>query len=276
MASCSTCLFSFLGFPAEVLFTVVSLNLIYQFWVHTEHVPKLGPFEWIFVSPSNHRVHHGRNKVYVDKNYGGVFILWDRIFGSFQEELAEEPVAFGLRKPLNSWNPVWANVHVYWRLILDFYAMPGVLNKLKLLVKPPGWRADTQQSHCKLEGKSVDLTQKFDPEISRFSLIYTAVQFTLTVALSLAVLLSAGSLDYLLLGAVVTYLFFSFFVHGTSLEGREFALTLEIVRLVFLMPFLLLLDLGPLMTALLIGNSALALPLLLIAGSKRTQNLAMN
>ena len=268
--------FFFLGFPAEILFTVVSLNLIYQFWVHTEHVPKLGPFEWIFVSPSNHRVHHGRNKVYVDKNYGGVFILWDRIFGSFQEELAEEPVAFGLRKPLNSWNPVWANVHVYWRLILDFYAMPGVLNKLKLLVKPPGWRADTQQSHCKLEGKSVDLTQKFDPEISRFSLIYTAVQFTLTVALSLAVLLSAGSLDYLLLGAVVTYLFFSFFVHGTSLEGREFALTLEIVRLVFLMPFLLLLDLGPIMTALLIGNSALALPLLLIAGSKRTQNLAMN
>ncbi|MDG1024943.1 MAG: sterol desaturase family protein [Gammaproteobacteria bacterium] len=268
--------FFFLGFPAEILFTVVSLNLIYQFWVHTEHVPKLGPFEWIFVSPSNHRVHHGRNKVYVDKNYGGVFILWDRIFGSFQEELAEEPVAFGLRKPLNSWNPVWANVHVYWRLILDFYAMPGVLNKLKLLVKPPGWRADTQQSHCKLEGKSVDLTQKFDPEISRFSLIYTAVQFTLTVALSLAVLLSAGSLDYLLLGAVVTYLFFSFFVHGTSLEGREFALTLEIVRLVFLMPFLLLLDLGPVMTALLIGNSALALPLLLIAGSKRTQNLAMN
>jgi sterol desaturase/sphingolipid hydroxylase (fatty acid hydroxylase superfamily) len=268
--------FFFLGFPAEILFTVVSLNLIYQFWVHTEHVPKLGPFEWIFVSPSNHRVHHGRNKVYVDKNYGGVFILWDRIFGSFQEELAEEPVAFGLRKPLNSWNPVWANVHVYWRLILDFYAMPGVLNKLKLLVKPPGCRADTQQSHCKLEGKSVDLTQKFDPEISRFSLIYTAVQFTLTVALSLAVLLSAGSLDYLLLGAVVTYLFFSFFVHGTSLEGREFALTLEIVRLVFLMPFLLLLDLGPVMTALLIGNSALALPLLLIAGSKRTQNLAMN
>ena len=118
----------------------MSLNLIYQFWVHTEHVPKLGPFEWIFVSPSNHRVHHGRNKVYVDKNYGGVFILWDRIFGSFQEELAEEPVAFGLRKPLNSWNPVWANVHVYWRLILDFYAMPGALNKLKLLVQA-AWMA---------------------------------------------------------------------------------------------------------------------------------------
>jgi len=122
----------------------------------------------------------------------------------------------------------------------------------------------------------VDLTQKFDPEISRFSQVYTAIQFTLTVALSLAVLLSAGSLNYLLLSTVVTYLFFSFFVHGSFLEGREFALTLEIVRLVFLLPFLLLLDLGPVMTALLIGNSALALPLLLIAGSKRTQSLALN
>ena len=125
----------------------MSLNLIYQFWVHTEHVPKLCPFEWVFVSPSNHRVHHGRNKIYVDKNYGGVFILCDRIFGSFQEELAEEPVAFGLRKPLNSWNPVWANVHVYWRLILYFYAIPDALNKLKLLAKRPGWREDRHQSH---------------------------------------------------------------------------------------------------------------------------------
>jgi len=112
--------------------------------------------------------------------------------------------------------------------------------------------------------------------MSRFSQVYTAIQFTLTVALSLAVLLSAGSLNYLLLSTVVTYLFFSFFVHGSFLEGREFALTLEIVRLVFLLPFLLLLDLGPVLTALLIGNSVLALPLLLIAGSKRTQSLALN
>ncbi|HCA36345.1 MAG TPA: hypothetical protein DEP13_06855, partial [Gammaproteobacteria bacterium] len=122
--------FFLLGYPSEVLFTVVSLNLIYQFWVHTEHVPKLGPIEWVFVTPSNHRVHHGRNAMYVDRNYGGVFIIWDRIFGTFQDELEAEPVYFGLRKPLNSWNPLWANVHVYWRLILDCIAVPGLKNKL--------------------------------------------------------------------------------------------------------------------------------------------------
>ena len=268
--------FFFLGFPAETLFTVVSLNLIYQFWVHTEHVPKLGPIEWLFVTPSNHRVHHARNKIYVDRNYGGVFILWDRIFGSFQEELTEEPVLFGLRKPLNSWNPVWANVHVYWRLALDFVSMPGIANKLKLLFKPPGWRAEAQQSHCKPGIETVDLTARYDPAISSFSLAYTCVQFLFTVVLSLALLLGAASLSYPLVILAVIYLFFSFFVAGAWLEGKEFALALEIVRLVFLVPCLLLLDLNPIMTALLVVNAAIALPLILIIGSKRIQVLAIN
>ena len=79
------------GYPGEVLFSVVSLNLIYQFWVHTEHIRKLGPLEWLLVTPSNHRVHHGRNEQYIDRNYGGVFIVWDRLFGTFQDELPEDP-----------------------------------------------------------------------------------------------------------------------------------------------------------------------------------------
>ncbi|MBL4580959.1 MAG: sterol desaturase family protein [Gammaproteobacteria bacterium] len=265
--------FFFLGFPAEILFTVVSLNLIYQFWVHTEHVPKLGPIEWLFVTPSNHRVHHARNKIYVDRNYGGVFILWDRMFGSFQEELAEEAVVFGLRKPLNSWNPIWANVHVYWRLTQDFLTVPGISNKLKLLFKPPGWRAELQQSHCKLGIEAVERTARFDPAISTFSLVYAFAQFLFTVILSLAVLLGAASLSYSLVSLAVTYLFFSFFVTGLWLEGKEFALTLEIIRLVFLVPCLLLLDLNSTITALLIGNAIIALPLLLIAGTKRVQIL---
>ena len=268
--------FFFLGFPAEILFTVVSLNLIYQFWVHTEHVPKLGPIEWLFVTPSNHRVHHARNKIYVDRNYGGVFILWDRIFGSFQEELAEEAAVFGLRKPLNSWNPIWANVHVYWRLSQDFISIPGIANKLKVLFKPPGWRADNQQGNCKLDIEPADLTARFDPAISTFSLVYTFVQFLFIIVLSLAVLLGAASLSYPLISFAVVYLFFSFFVQGAWLEGREFALTLEILRLVFLVPCLLLLELNPIVTALLTVNATIAVPLLLTIGSKRMRVLAMN
>ena len=129
--------FFFLWFPAEVIFTIVSTNLIYQFWVHTQHVPKLGPLEWIMVTPSNHRVHHARNDDYVDKNYGGVFIIWDRFFGTYQDELAEEMPIFGLRKPLNSWNPLWANIHVYWNLLVDIKNTPSPMNKITYAFKNP-------------------------------------------------------------------------------------------------------------------------------------------
>ena len=91
-----------LGFDPVMVVTVGALNLIYQFWVHTRHVPKLGLLEWVFITPSNHRVHHAQNPVYIDKNYGGVFILWDRLFGTFQEELDDQPVVFGITGAVSS------------------------------------------------------------------------------------------------------------------------------------------------------------------------------
>ncbi len=108
-----------LGVPLVVFISVASLNLLYQFWVHTRHVPKLGWFEWFFVTPSNHRAHHAQNALYMDRNYGGVFIIWDRLFGSFQEEDENEPVIFGVTTPLASWNPLWANLQFYAQLWSD-------------------------------------------------------------------------------------------------------------------------------------------------------------
>ena len=223
--------FFLLGYPSEVLFTVVSLNLIYQFWVHTEHIPKLGPIEWVFVTPSNHRVHHGRNALYVDRNYGGVFIIWDRIFGTFQDELEAEPVSFGLRKPLNSWNPLWANVHVYWRLILDCIAVPGLKNKLLLSLRAPGWRAQNQSTSCRQKRLQADLRAKFNPRISTFSRYYTLIQFFATVGLSLYVLINAAAWAYLDCLVAVCFLAFTYFVHGCWLEGRRFGVLLEGSRL---------------------------------------------
>ena len=223
--------FFVLGFPAQLLFTVVSLNLIYQFWVHTEHVPKLGILEWIFITPSNHRVHHARNPIYVDRNYGGVFIVWDRLFGSFQEELDEEAVVFGLRKPLNSWNPVWANVHVYWRLLQDFLKAPGLTNKLKICFMPPGWQPAGMETSCKLKRQDIDLAGKFDPTLSNFDKIYTFVQFVITVMLSLYVLINTNSLGYTSTTVAVIFLSYSFYVHGIWLESRRSTVPQECIRL---------------------------------------------
>jgi alkylglycerol monooxygenase len=108
-----------LGMPAELFVSVASANLIYQFWVHTRYVPELGWFEKIFVTPSNHRVHHARNSEYIDKNYGAIFIIFDRIFGTYLPERKDLAVGFGITRGLNSWNPLWANLHVYVGMIKD-------------------------------------------------------------------------------------------------------------------------------------------------------------
>jgi len=258
--------FFVLGFPAEILFTVVSMNLIYQFWVHSEHIPKLGPLEWIFVTPSNHRVHHARNKIYVDRNYGGVFIIWDRLFNSFQQELDDEKVIFGLRKPLNSWNPVWANIHVYWRLLQDFLKVRGVGNKIKVFFMPPGWQPQGMESSCKLRHQPLDLSTRFDPVISSFNQGYTFVQFILTVALSLYILINANSIGYFITTAFVVLLTFSFYVHGTALEAKSYAPALEMFRLTLLIGALLLTDINVLISGILLLSAGISLIAVLTLG----------
>lgn len=154
------------GVPAQMYFTVASLNLLYQFWVHTRHIKKLGWFDYVFVSPSNHRVHHARNPRYMDKNYGGVFILWDRLFGTFIAELDEEPVEFGITKPLNSFNPVQANVHIFVDMFRDFRATNSVSDKWKIWISRTGWRpADLVDAPSRS-------AEKFDPQCTRQASLY--------------------------------------------------------------------------------------------------------
>jgi alkylglycerol monooxygenase len=128
----------YIGIPAEILFASGALNLIYQFWVHTQHVHRIGWLEYILVTPSNHRVHHAQNKIYIDRNCGGILCVWDRMFGSFQDELPDQPCIYGIRKPLKSYNPFWANVHVYWATWLDSWHAARWQDKIKVWFKGPG------------------------------------------------------------------------------------------------------------------------------------------
>ena len=129
-----------IGFPLQVLITVNAVNLIYQFWVHTQHIRRMGVFDRILVTPSNHRVHHAQNERYIDKNYGGMLILWDRLFGTFEEERDDEPVVFGVRKPLANWNPFWANLHVYDYLLFDAVRTRRWRDKIGIWFRRTGWR----------------------------------------------------------------------------------------------------------------------------------------
>ena len=184
-----------LGVPAEVVVTVGSLNLLYQYWVHTEHIPKLGWYEWVFVTPSNHRVHHAQNDRYVDRNYGGVFIIWDRLFGTFQEELGEDPPIYGIRGPLHSFNPFKALTHIYVDMAKDSWHTERWRDKLKVWVARTGWRpADVAEAYPR--GKTDLATfEKYDPQVGRGVSLYAF--FQLVVVILLLNRMEASELAYL-------------------------------------------------------------------------------
>ncbi|MEO6972159.1 MAG: lysoplasmalogenase family protein [Rhodoferax sp.] len=168
------------GVPPLIFGIVALIDLLYQFWVHTEHVPKLGWFDRWFCSPSNHRVHHAVNDQYLDKNYGGILVVWDRLFGSFQVE--GEKCVYGTRSGLNSWDPLWANFEIYWALLKDSWRTRRWRDKVRVWFKPPGWRpADLVQRFPKPEFDLMRV-QRFHPAISRAVAWFTALQFVLLLA----------------------------------------------------------------------------------------------
>ncbi|MDC8770076.1 sterol desaturase family protein [Roseateles albus] len=119
----------------------VATNLLYQFWLHASWIPKLGWLEWVFNTPSHHRVHHGSNAEYLDCNYGGVLIIFDRLFGSFVEERSDVQIRYGLSTPLLSHNPLRIATHAWLTLARDLWAAGSVWQRLKVLVGPPGGKA---------------------------------------------------------------------------------------------------------------------------------------
>lgn len=129
------------GMPPELFASVMAFNLLYQFWIHTESIRSLGPFEWVLNSPSHHRVHHGRNPEYIDRNHGGVFIVWDRLFGTFAAETIQP--TYGITVPTATFNPVRAQLQPWIRLARQFRTMPTAADKFRLLFSPPGWAPDS-------------------------------------------------------------------------------------------------------------------------------------
>ncbi|HLD65350.1 MAG TPA: sterol desaturase family protein [Pseudomonas sp.] len=228
------------GIPPLVFLTVAALNLLYQFWVHTRHVPKLGWLEWAFVTPSNHRAHHGQNAVYMDRNYGGVFILWDRLFGTFQEELDAHPVIFGVTTPLASWNPLWANLQFYVALWHDAVRAERRWDKWRIWFMPTGWRPADVAARYPQAKSDLSRFVKFEVPLSRVQKLYAALQFAVYV-LGGSYLLAGGDalgLPALLLGWV--WMVFGLYSLGAWLENRPWAVTLEVARLLLNVPALTL------------------------------------
>ncbi|QTN30115.1 sterol desaturase family protein [Rhodoferax sp. AJA081-3] len=182
------------GVPPEVFGAVALIDLLYQFWVHTEQVGKLGWFDRVFCSPSNHRVHHAVNDPYIDKNYGGILILWDRLFGTFREET--EPCVYGTRGLLNSWDPLWANVDTYASLAKDSWRTLNWSDKIKLWFKPPGWQsAEMARTNPKPPFTLASVTL-YNPPLSTPQQWFAGLQFLLAMAAVLAFLWHVDTMSF--------------------------------------------------------------------------------
>ncbi|XDD49001.1 sterol desaturase family protein [Leptospira sp. WS92.C1] len=214
-------LIAFCGVPWQAFLLAHGILKIYQFWVHTRLIGKLGFLEEVLVTPAHHRVHHGRDPKYIDKNHGGILIFWDRIFGSFARE-EEEPI-YGLTKPVTTFDPIYTNLHVYREIWDLFKKTSGIKDKILVLLKPPGWRpASLGPSVLPVE---IDRTRylKFDPVVSPNRKRFGIVAFFVWTLLSLFVLktFKSGTIPLWKLFPVLVFLFSGFWHTSRVLEGNK-------------------------------------------------------
>jgi alkylglycerol monooxygenase len=158
---------AFLGVPQEVIAIVAPLHLFAQFWYHTQHIGRMGFLEKIIVTPSHHRVHHAINPIYLDKNYSQIFIFWDKLFGTYQEELKDVPPVYGITRPVQTWNPIKINFQHLWLLIKDAWRTQNIKDKFRIWFMPTGWRPDdVAEKYPLYKINDVYHFEKYDPKAS--------------------------------------------------------------------------------------------------------------
>ena len=219
-----------LGFPFAMFATASTVNLLYQFWVHTRIIRLLGPAEGILNTPSSHRVHHGIDPKYVDKNYGGMFMLWDRTYGTYTPE-EEEPI-YGTVKPLQSWNPLWANIDGWVRLASMSRATSGFGDKLRVWFAPPDWRPQDLGGPVIVPEVDRAVYKKYDPESPAAVDRYVLVQFAIVAAVTSAIMWFASTLSAVFLVAGATWVIAGLVAWGALFEGKRWGIPIECARYV--------------------------------------------
>lgn len=220
-----------LGIPEQVIGLLAPLHLFGQFWYHTRHIGKLGWLEYIIVTPSQHRVHHAINPIYIDKNLGAIFCVWDRMFGTFQEELVEEPPVYGVLKPVRTWNPVLINFMHLWSLAQDAWHTRNWKDKLRIWLKPTGWRPpDVAQKRPLQTIKDVRHFEKYAPTTSNNLSYWALFHLLATLGLLLQMLYNFASLESAQLMAIGFALFTAVFGYTSVMDGKKWALRFEQLR----------------------------------------------
>lgn len=240
---CTGILLAFIGIPKEVYIITAPIHLFMQFWYHTKLINKMGILEKIIVTPSHHRVHHSMNQLYMDKNYSQIFIIWDKLFGTFQEELTSEPCVYGVRRPVRTWNPFLINFQHLWLIIKDAIRTKNWLDKIRVWFMPTGWRPSDMQEKFPvfyLKENEVYSLQKYQPVYSN------AFQFWSLIRL-VSIFFLMGFMFFNIKNIVTLHqqfiygiiLLFSIFSFTTLMDKKILGVATEIATLIMVAYFVL-------------------------------------
>lgn len=222
------------GVPPKVIAIVAPLQLFAQFWYHTRYIGKLGFLEKIIVTPSHHRVHHAINPEYIDKNLSQIFIIWDKVFGTYQEELPEAPPVYGITRPAHTWNPVKINFQHVWLLIQDAWRTKKWKDKLRIWFMPTGWRpADVAEKYPVNHIEDVYHFEKYNPRTSKGLITWSWVQIGLLLLLISYLfgnIAAIGSPDIFIYGSFV---FLSVYAYTELMDRNRYALLWEGFKNIF-------------------------------------------
>lgn len=252
-----------LGVEYSVIAVLAPLHLFGQFWYHTQHIGKLGFLEYILVTPSQHRVHHAINEQYIDKNLGQIFSVWDRLFGTFQEELDEVPPRYGVLKPAMTYNPLWINFQHAYNLAFDAWHAKRFTDKLRIWFMPTGWRpADVAQRFERPIIEDVYAYEKYDPKSTLLRRVVVFAQFVLAISLLFyffALFSELSNIYRLYAGALI---FLMVMGYSSLMDGSRWALAFEALHIAFVIGLYLwspaFFDALGLPFTLLVGLSALS------------------
>lgn len=223
-----------LGVDAKIIAIVAPIHLFAQFWYHTTYIGKMGWLEKIIVTPSHHRVHHAINSEYIDKNHGQIFIIWDKLFGTFQEELPDVKPVYGITRPVRTWNPIKINYQHLWLLIKDAYHAQSWKDKLRIWWMPTGWRpADVEERFPVYKIEDPYDFEKYEPKSSKGLVTWSWVQFGVTFIFLMILFKAVPDVSYFDLLLYGIFLFLNVYAYTELMDLNPNAFWHELLKNAF-------------------------------------------
>ncbi|MBY0478914.1 MAG: sterol desaturase family protein [Chitinophagaceae bacterium] len=223
-----------LGVPTMVIAVVAPLHLFAQFWYHTQHINKMGLLEKIIVTPSHHRIHHAINPEYVDKNYGQIFIFWDKWFGTYQEELPDKKPVYGITRPVQTWNPIKINFMHLGLLIKDAWLTKSWNDKLRIWMMPTGWRpADVAEKYPVHKITDPYHFEKYDTKASPALHVWSWVQITMVLLFISYLFGNIAGINALHPSYIYLYglfIFLSVYAYTDLMDRNKYAIVWEVIK----------------------------------------------